>query len=124
MTCGGLLSYLAKNSSIPFEFPFGKTTDTPVPSLLSFEDAVFAFFPEMAHIALEYRCFYATIDFCTPLLFSRAGKKGPSFRGSCGLRRLIRAATDWVCNFRGCWNLPYMKVNDIANGLLERDIHI
>ncbi|XP_058756139.1 uncharacterized protein LOC131629368 isoform X1 [Vicia villosa] len=69
VSCGGLLSYLAKNSSTPFEFQFGKTTDTPVPSLLSFEDAVFAFFPEMAHIAMFMIFYILTWMLVLPLQF-------------------------------------------------------
>ncbi|XP_050911918.1 uncharacterized protein LOC127126924 isoform X2 [Lathyrus oleraceus] len=69
MSCGGLLSYLAKNSTTPFEFRFGKTTDTPVPSLLSFEDAVFAFFPEMAHMALFMIFYILTWMLVLPLRF-------------------------------------------------------
>lgn len=68
-SCGGLLSYLAKNSTTPFEFQFGKTTDNPVPSLLSFEDAVFAFFPEMAHIAMFMIFYILTWMLVLPLHF-------------------------------------------------------
>ncbi|CAK8542554.1 unnamed protein product [Lathyrus sativus] len=68
-SCGGLLSYLARNSTTPFEFQLGKTSDNPVPSLLSFEDAVFAFFPEMAHIAMFMIFYILTWMLVLPLHF-------------------------------------------------------
>ncbi|XP_058737699.1 uncharacterized protein LOC131609899 isoform X2 [Vicia villosa] len=48
---GGILSYLTRNSTNPFEsFQFGKTTNTPE-SLLSLEEAFYAFPLELAHIS-------------------------------------------------------------------------
>jgi hypothetical protein len=67
MLSGGIISYLARNSTTTtFEFEVGKTTNTSQ-SLLSFHEAIFAFIPEMAHIAVFMICYILTWMLVLPL---------------------------------------------------------
>jgi len=67
MLFGSILSYLAKNStSTPFEFRVGKTTDTPQ-SLISLDEAFYAFMPEMAHITMFIISYIMTWMLVLPL---------------------------------------------------------
>jgi hypothetical protein len=67
MLSGGIISYLARNSTTTtFEFEVGKTTNTSQ-SLLSFHEAIFAFIPEMAHIAVFMVCYILTLVLVLPL---------------------------------------------------------
>jgi hypothetical protein len=67
MLSGSILSYLSRNSTTTtFEFQVGKTTNTSQ-SLLSFHEAIFAFIPEMAHIAVFMICYILTWVLLFPL---------------------------------------------------------
>lgn len=67
---GGILISQARKFISPFDFKFVETTKSTPKSLLNFQDAYFAFFPEMAEITMIMICYIQT---CVMVLLLQAG---------------------------------------------------